>query len=341
MDKIYIVTAGEGVYNYTLPFVPASGEEINIYVNGVRIDDINFNTPLQTNIHAVMQTWIGNGVDDIIILPNLTSIPPLDINEGDKVIFRRSTSDGSFAPQANEYDTQLQGGAFNGSVLTTATGYAPDYIIVDGDDFVSPTTSYSPEEVLPGHVTDALAIKVFHRPAGGSPNILFKNYVGDSITDTFIVGQYFASERAVIIKIGNVISEQSTYTIDWPNNSVIFNVAPAAGEVVSIISVGFNSESILDLDHFIADGSTLEYITRAPWINGGLASIVLVNGAVVGYELFQTDSTYHSPNRVGIRFSEIIPTDSIINYIIDTDTSVQTSSIVKSQTITIYVSTVN
>ena len=337
----YIVTAGEGVYNYTLPFVPASGEEINIYVNGVRIDDINFNTPLQTNIHAVMQTWIGNGVDDIIILPNLTSIPPLDINEGDKVIFRRSTSDGSFAPQANEYDTQLQGGAFNGSVLTTATGYAPADIIVDGDDFVSPTTSYAPEEVLPGHVTDALAIKVFHRPAGGSPNILFKNYVGDSITDTFIVGQYFASERAVIIKIGNVISEQSTYTIDWPNNSVIFNVAPAAGEVVSIISVGFNSESILDLDHFIADGSTLEYITRAPWINGGLASIVLVNGAVVGYELFQTDSTYHSPNRVGIRFSEIIPTDSIINYIIDTDTSVQTSSIVKSQTITIDVSTVN
>jgi hypothetical protein len=326
----YIAIAAAGTYTYTLPYIPEVNEEINVYVNGIRIDDLNFTTyPMIDKPQVVMHTIIGNGSTKVFTIPNAH----LTIYEGDKVIFRKSTSDGSILPQPNEYDTQLQGGAFNGSVLTSATGFAPADINVDGDDFVTPATSHAPEEIVPGHVTDALAIKVFHRPSGGAPNILFKNYVGDGTNTTFIIGQYFATDRSVIVKVGNEIIEQTAYTINWQTNSVIFDVAPAASSVVSIISIGFNGENILDLDYFIADGTTTEYVTRAPWLDSGVNATVLVNGLVVNYEVFRTDSTYQSPNRVGIRFDEPAIENSLINYMIDNSTALQTTSVVKSQTI--------
>jgi hypothetical protein len=326
----YIVVAAAGTYTYTLPYVPAVDEEINVYVNGVRIDDVDFTTyPMIDKPQVVMHTIVGNGLTKVFTIPSAH----LTILEGDKVIFRKSTSDGSILPQPNEYDTQLQGGAFNGSVLTTATGYAPADINVDGDDFVTPATSHAPEEIVPGHVTDALAIKVFHRPAGGSPNILFKNYVADGVTDTFVIGQYFATDRSVIVKVGNIIIDQTLYTIDWEINSVIFNIIPLDASIVSIISIGFNGEDILDLDYFIADGTTTEYVTRAPWLDSGVNATVLVNGMIANYEVFRTDSTYQSSNRVGIRFDDPAAENSLINYMIDNSTALQTASVVKSQTI--------
>ena len=317
LDKVVVLGTGGTVFGYT-------------YGAPIRLDDPDYNTLQQTNPDAIMVSIPGNGTTEIFTLPNSN----LTINNKDKVIFRKSTSDGSILPRPNDYDTQLQGGAFNGSVLTTATGYAPADINIDGDDFVTPATSHAPEEIVPGQITDALAIKVYHRPEGGAPNILFKNYIGNGVNDTFIIGQYFATDRAVIVKVGNIISEQTAYTIDWASNSVIFDTAPLANSVVSIISVGFNSENILDLDHFVADGTTTEYVTRAPWIDGELTSTVLVNGIVPTYELFRTDTTYDSPNRVAIRFSSSVEADSLINYMIDTGTTVQTASVVKSQVIT-------
>ena len=343
----YIVTVGDSTYSYTLPYTPVAGEQINIYVNGTRIDDPYFNvydgSTIQPNgrkvapAGVVMQTFVGDGSTKVITLPNLTSPTPIDINEGDKVIFRKSTSDGSFISTSEEIDTQLQGGSFVGTSLTSATGYAPDDINVDGELFVTPSTSYAPEEIVPGQIFDTVAIKVFHRPAGGAPRILFKNYVADGTTDTFIIGQQFPSDRSVIVKIGNLIIEQDQYNIDWANNSVTLNTIPNDKEIVSIISFSFNSQTILDLDYFVADGSTLEFITRAPWSAANLQSTVLVNGNVVSYELFSADETYEIPGNVGIRFAESVEPGSIINYMIDVETgdsSVNnTSSVAKSQTI--------
>ena len=327
------ITVADSTYVYTLPYVPDAGEEINIYLNGVRIDDPDFGTPQQTNANAVMLTWVGDGITNVIELPNLTSPVPLDINAGDKVTFIKASSDGSVLPNANEYDTQLSGGAFVGTVLTSATGYAPDDINVDGDGFVTPMTSHAPEEIVPGQILDAVAIKVYHRPRGGAPKIIFKNHIADGVNDTFTIGQYFETNRSVIVKVNNLLLEEDQYTVDWPNNSIVLDSVPSNKSIVSIASVGFNSVSMLDLDYFIADGSTVEFITRAPWVDN-LVSTVLVDGFVVEYELFRADAGYESPECVGIRFGEAVNPGSIVNYLIDVDTDgIQNSSVVKSQTI--------
>ena len=52
------------------------------------------------------------------------------------------------------------------------------------------------------------------------------------------------------------------------------------------------------------------------------------------FTIFKTDLTYSSPDRTGIRFGSPVPLNSLINYMIDTSTEIQTASVVKSQTIT-------
>ena len=41
-----------------------------------------------------------------------------------------------------------------GGLFTSALGHAPSDIILEGDDFVSPETSYAPEETVPGQLFD-------------------------------------------------------------------------------------------------------------------------------------------------------------------------------------------
>ena len=291
------------------------------------------------NENALMTSFVGDGEVDIIILPQDAALTAYEIDEqeyGDRVIIRKIESDGSQNPRDDDYDTNLSGGNL---AYSSATGFAPDDIILDGDDFVSAMTSHAPEEVVPGQIMDTLAIKVYSRPTGGCPNIVFKTHVGTGLTNEFIIGQDFPNNNSVIVKVNNEIVELDTdYTIDYQNNKVILSSTPADGIEVSIISIGFNSANILDLDYFVSDGETTEYITRAPWLPEVNAT-VLVNGQVSPFIIFSTDSDYTEAagqtwrSRLGIQFPVAPPAGAIINYIIDSANIVQTASVVKSQII--------
>ena len=326
-------------YGYRLPYVPAVGMEINVYISrynesteayekSIRIDDPAYLTVNQTNADAIMPSFIGDGEIDIVTLPITAALEAKD-----RIIFRKITSDGSSGIRNVDLDTALSGGNL---AYSTATGIAPDDINVDGDDFVTPATSYAPEEVVPGQVMDAVAIKVYNRPSGGCPNIMFKNHVGDGVTTGFTIGQYFATDRSVIVKVDDTVFDIDTdYTIDYQNNQVVFTTAPLNGQSINILSVSFNSKNVLDLDYFVSDGIILEYITKAPWLPT-LSATVLVNGIPVEYELFSTDDRYTDVvgqtwrSRVGIRFFVAPLGGAIINYIIDAGNIEQNASVVKS-----------
>lgn len=340
----YIVSVSGPTTEFRMPYVPALDQNINIYVSryvggeyqpSVRIDDPNYATINQTNDDALMKTFVGDGEIDIIILPVSVAL-----NTNDRVIFRKDTSDGTYN-FTEEFDTQLQGGAFTGTSLTSATGLAPEDILVDGEEqFVTATSSHAPEEVVPGQIMDAVAIKVYHRPSGGCPNILFNNHRGDATTVNFKIGQNFPGDLHVIVKVNNLIKTVDIdYTIDYQNNNIIFNSVPNLGDAVDIISIGFNSASLLDFDYFISDGTTTEYITKAVWLPT-ISSTVLVNGEVLGYVLFSTDDQYTDltgqtwRSRAGIRFEDPPPAGALITYMIDTSGVEQTASVIKKETVT-------
>jgi hypothetical protein len=221
-DRIF--AAGEDQYEYDLDYSPTDGEEINVYVNGNRIDDTDFITyPMPGKPFVVMTPIIGDGVTQVFTLPNLN----LTINANDKVIFRKSTSDGSYTPLENEYDTQLSGGEFVGTALTSATGIEPDDIILEGSGLVTPLTSAAPEEIVPGHISDAVAIKVYQLPTAGSAKIMFKNFICDGVTNEFSMGQIPSNPASIFVKVGSTILRQGAdYTVNWQNQTVKLLTAP-------------------------------------------------------------------------------------------------------------------
>lgn len=314
--------------------------KINGSVSGVytRIDDEWFKTANQKNQNAVMTTFVGDGVVDIISLPTVQSTPAFELFENDRLVFRKVTSDGSISSNPDNYDTKLIGGDL---AYTTATGMNADDIILDGDDLVSPMTSHAPEEVVPGQIMDTLAVKVYSRPTGGCPNMLFKTYYSDGKQTSYKIGQLVPTSASVIVKIGNRILELETdYTIDFSESLVVMLQPATAGEEISIISVSFSGGNIVDLDFFVADGETTEYITKAEW-SSNFNITVLVNGSATDYEIFSTDESYSlrdTPEswraRVGIKFARPPVQNSIINYIIDNSGVQQTASVVKSESLT-------
>lgn len=339
----FLVNVGTAVaYSYRLPYVPAVGMEINIYISrynestqryekSIKVDDPEYLTVNQTNTNAIMPTFIGDGEIDIVSLPNTAVLAVKD-----RIVFRKITSDGSTGIRNVDLDTALSGGNL---AYSTATGIASDNINVDGDDFVTPSTSHAPEEIVPGQVMDTLAIKVYSRPSGGCPNIMFKNYVGNNSTSNFAIGQYFATDRSIIVKVDNaVLSIDVDYTIDYQSNQIILTAPPTSGQTISVLSVSFNSENVLDLDYFVSDGGVVEYITKAPWLPT-VSATVLVNGIPVEYELFSTDDRYTDVvgqtwrSRVGIRFFIAPVAGAIINYIVDAGNIEQNASVVKSSMI--------
>jgi hypothetical protein len=296
----------------------------------VKIDDIDHGSPNIANKNSIMQTPIFGVTRAPTIVGNNITIPAsFTVNAGDTFILRKSTSDGSITPQT-DYDSVITGGDL---AYSSATGLAADDIILDGDDFVSPTSSPAPEEVVPGQIVDAVAIKVFDRPSAGSGQVKIDSYTADGIADRFNISQTPNSDNGLIVKVSSQIKSLTTdYTIDYKNKSVIFNVVPAVGSLVSIFSIGFNGYNILDLDYFVGDGTTTEFLTKAPW-KSKITSLIYINGQIVTPTLFKTDLTYQTANRVGLRFGTAPSPGDLINYIIVLGEQ-QTFAITKTEKIT-------
>ena len=331
---IQIISDVRFVIEIEFPIVLGTGGKVKAsrYDESIRIDDPNYLTINQTNENALMTTFVGDGEIDIVTLPSSANLDVFD-----RITFRKISSDGSSNIRSNDYDTLLSGGELAG--YSTATGLSPDDIILEGDDLITPMSSFAPEEVVPGHVLDTLAIKVYHRPSGGCPNIMFSNHFGDGITTRFKIGQYFADDKSVIVKTNNIKSINTDYEIDYKNNEIVFATAPVSRELISILSISLAAENLLDLDYFVADGETDEYITKAPWFPN-ISSTVLVDGEFISYELFSTDDNYTDltgqtwRSRVGIRFVDPPSAGSIIYYMIDFSNTETTASIVRSETVT-------
>ena len=123
------------------------------------------------------------------------------------------------------------------------------------------------------------------------------------------------------------------YQFDYRNSLVTLTNTPAVGEVVSIFSFGFAGSNILDLDYYVADGSTTEFITKAPWISE-FNGLVYVDGVQTSAELFKTDNNYDSALRIGLRFTTAPVAGALINFVIVSGTD-QTFSVAKTERFTI------
>jgi len=323
----FIETTAANQHSFTLNYTPVAGTELNFYyVHGgadpIRLDDTNYGTPAQTNMNAIMLPTIASGSTNTFSIPNTFTIV-----SGDTIIIRQSTSDGSIKPQESDYDTIVSGGDM---AYATATGLSPEDIILDGDGFVTPTSSPAPEEVVPGQVVDTVAIKVFDRPNSGTANVKIDNYYADGINSVYGITQQPSSPSAVIVKKGDtILTIGDDYTVDYRNSLVTLVQVPNLDELLSIFSVGFSGKNILDIDHFIGDGVTTKFITHAAYTSA-FYSLIYVDGVVVTPTTFKTDGSYDLANVIGIEFATAPAVGQLINYII-VDGNQQTFSVTRTE----------
>ena len=160
-------------------------------------------------------------------------------------------------------DSIIKGGLF-----TSALGHAPSDIVLEGDAFVSPDTSYAPEEVLPGQLFDTVDIKVYTSPESGVPFISELNYLGDGTTTTFAIGDFPGTLGSVTVAVDGVVQKGSAldstisdYTIDVANKQIVFDTAPANHSVISTKVFAISGENYRVLNTFTGDGSTRAFLT--------------------------------------------------------------------------------
>ena len=195
----------------------------------------------------IMPTWTGDGINDEIIIPDT-----LPIYTNDKIIIRSVISDGTVLPFDSDYDTNLDGGDI---AYSSAKGILADDIIIDGDDFGNAFTQSSLEELLPGHVIDTLAIKVYDKvqsTTNVATNIVVDHYTADSINAEFNLSQIPNDPNAIFVKINDTVVTE--YTFDIVKNIIIFNTAPKKDDQIHIFNIGL-SETVLGIERWISDGN--------------------------------------------------------------------------------------
>jgi hypothetical protein len=260
-----------------LPEVPKQGIDINIYVKRastgktVRLDFETYNeyqlgdssytgeVPPDT---AIMNTFVGDGSTASIIIPQAANL-----ESGDLLIFRPSTSDGSLVIGGrNSIDAYISGGSLSGmSAYSTATGTTAAEIVLDGDRFISPEQVPAPEENVPGQVLEALSIKVFHSSRSGSSAVKSKIYIADGNTIIFDIGQKIIEKTNILVFVDKFKKDIDTeFVILSENNSIRFiGTTPTAGSVIEIFTMGTGGKGILDYREFTGTGNDRYFITGA------------------------------------------------------------------------------
>jgi hypothetical protein len=307
----YVFTFDGSTTAVELPEPFENGIVYNVYLKrsdsneSIRIDDPNYGTGnTVNNPNALMQSITGDGVTTVLDL-GANDIVGLD---NDVLIVRKNTSDGSFIPDPESYDTELSGGSL---AYSSAKGVNAEEIVVDGDGFATPFTSGGPEEFVPGHVSDAVDIKVYTRESGGAARISSQNYFLDGTgesTLTYDLGVIPGSNPSVIVKLDNNILSSDSYTINWADNTVSF-ANPQTHAALSIVVVERTGQDVLDFGKTIADGSTVFYETNIEYVED-MQMHVTVNGEKTFVYVKQIDNS----TRAGILFEVTPEAGKVIHY---------------------------
>ena len=280
-----VITVDGSTTTLTLSKPLENGVLYNVYKNGVRLDDPDWtdDSTIFANPNAVIRSITGDGTTNTIQLQELGISTVAD----DIIIVRKTTSDGSFLPNNIDYDTLLSGGDLN---YSNAVGISAEDIVVDGEGFITPVNCKGPEEVIPGQVQDSLDLTVYERPTGGTYPMLVHNHIGDGTTKQFTIGNNLVQDAGIFVKINNVIIDSSQYTIDYDNLKINFNTAPSNASSINVVSFGYSGTKFLDIDTFVADGSTSAFLTNIRY-SIGVQALVTIDGVVTEAVLRKSDDS--------------------------------------------------
>lgn len=284
-----------------------------LLIRNTRLDDPDYNTANQTNSDAVLQTLEGDGSTVIFDLESYN----IDTNQSQNnsevsVIIRKTTSDGSKTPLQEFYDADLSGGDL---AYQSATGLRAEDILIDGDGFVTPTTSAAPEETVPGQVNDTVDIQVYERPANGSSSVTSLNFITDGVRSMFDLPVSPVKKQNLFVKLNNNIVDTDEYVIDFDNQTVNFVNPPEKDSRLNMLILGYSAERILGIETFQGDGEITDFLTNTRY-EDNVEAFVTVNGVEKQFEIMQSDNSYELSGNVVVRFDNAPAASAVISVMI-------------------------
>lgn len=328
-DLVLVTQASYAAINSQLPSAAALVNQLTIDISNIESGinaintDINnlqqqlLTAPILGNTAAIMNSFIGDGSS-----PGPIEIPATADFKGDAtpnniidtIVFRKATSDGSFKPDARTLDVDLSGGDL---AYRSARGIRPEEINIDGDGFVTEYSSHAPEEVVPGQILDTVDITVYDSNHLVKSFILFDRYKLNGIIRSFKISQKIQNQQSIIVKLdGSVLIQDRDYSVNYRENSItllIPNIATA--NELFIASFGKNAANLLDTDIILVGDPILEFVTSAKdTLNYTLS--VTVDGTDTAFTTFVSDSSSPRPGNIGFRFTNPIPADALLEYIL-------------------------
>jgi hypothetical protein len=144
-------------------------------------------------------------------------------------------------------------------ILLGATGISPEEIILDGDQFISPTRTYAPEELVPGHVTDTLGINIFTRAMSGSAIILTLQHPAIANQPTTVqLSLPLPSSGAIFVSYNyETLIPGLEYVIDYTKNTVIIYPRAEDGSIEIIYMPGIGGTGFLSSNSITVEGTSL------------------------------------------------------------------------------------
>jgi hypothetical protein len=313
-SRVKAFRADGSTASYTFDSAPASSDVYQVYI-----------THGDSTRRKLSDVIRGDGSTTVFTISETADSDAL-------VEFIPFDDDGVLTPTDDRtLDTLVKGGLF-----TSALGHAPSDIITDGDDFVSPDTSYAPEETVPGQLFDTLDIKVYTSPESGVPFISEMNHTGDGTETTFSIGDYPGSLGSVTVSIDGVVQKLTTnYTVNVGDKTITFTSAPANYSKISTKVFAISGENYRVLNSFTGDGSTTSFLTstRGEFNLDSTSSdiYVTVNGVPT-----TSYSTTTSANTITVVFDSAPAADSYIQIagFNKSTTSTRSFASVRNETIT-------
>jgi len=241
------------------------------------------------------------------------------VNEGDTLIFRSATSDGTvIINDPNLIDTEITGGTLDTirGLYSTATGRTAEEIILEGEKFISPDQVPAPEENIPGQVLDSVSIKVFHSNQSGAPTMMAKVTPAASGQIIFNIGQEvveFGNVFVYVDKIKKLYGQD--YSIDFNINQVIFNNSLVEGSIVEIVSVGLGGQSIIDYQEFVADGETRLFLTNANY-NDTAQVLVTLNGNFIDSGFANSNGRVNNIDKTLVEIGQAPDANSVVKIVV-------------------------
>jgi hypothetical protein len=296
------------VITTAIPFVVPLGSEIQFSrTTTVRVDDPHYDySTILASTTAMMNSFVGDGTTNTIILPD-----SIELVSGELITFRKSTSDGAILPTDRSLmDSFLTGGDLS---YSTARGITADEIVVDGDGLITPDTSHGPEELVQGQVVDTLDINVYHAPTAGGPNVHIQNFESDGSTTVYPLEYLPGTLDGLSVVINGIFVE---FDIDFTNKTVTLKNVPTNHSKIVFISIDTAGYDILDMDDFVGDGSTKEFLTSVRYGTGDFTVFVTVNGIVRSVTTTASDDTYQAVDNIVVQFDVVPASGSAIKIMV-------------------------